>query len=63
MTVESQPDSYILTIRLIRSFECRNLRPFVVKVSDLNMPVKDLKKLIKEGRNFNHIQNSDENMI
>ncbi len=50
MTVESQSE-YILTIRLIRSFECRNLRPFVVKVKDLNMPVKDLKTLIREGRN------------
>jgi hypothetical protein len=38
-----------ITIRLIRSFEYRNLKCIVIKDIDSNMLVSDLKLLIKEG--------------
>ena len=43
---EATAPSLILTIRLIRSFEHRNVKNIVLKLSDRNILVKDLKALI-----------------
>lgn len=43
------PEPVILTLRLIRSFEHRNLKLFVVKIPSVSMLVKDFKVFINEG--------------
>lgn len=52
MTTESDTKPFILTIRLIRSFEHRNSKNLVVKVPDLDISVKQLKTIISEGKEF-----------
>ena len=45
-------DKAIITIRLIRSFEHRNIKNLVLKDIDLNMNVRDFKVLINNGNLF-----------
>lgn len=52
MTTESDVKPFILTIRLIRSFEHRNSKNIVVKVPNLDISVKQLKTIISEGKEF-----------
>lgn len=39
----------IITIRLIRSFHYRNIKPLVLKDVDKHLKVKELKELINKG--------------
>ena len=50
MTAENEAKPFILTMRLIRSFEHRNYKNFVLKVPSLEITVKELKALINGGK-------------
>ncbi|XP_071943790.1 UPF0538 protein C2orf76 homolog isoform X2 [Antedon mediterranea] len=47
MADEQNLPSVILTVRLIRSFEHRNIKPVIFKDVDLNMTVKNFIVLVK----------------
>ncbi len=46
---EHEVDKIVLTIRLIRSFEHRNIKNMVVRIDNLNILLSDFKILILEG--------------
>lgn len=42
----------ILTIRLVRSFEYRNVKTIILREVDLNQKASELKKTIQKGKNI-----------
>lgn len=47
---QSNTDHLTITIRLIRSFEYRNIKNIVLKDIDSNMTINDLKVFINQGK-------------
>ena len=52
---EDAADGVTLTVRLIRSFEYRNIKPLVFKAVDLNQPVSQFMSKVSTGE-FSFLQ-------